>query len=321
MVSSTSGTLIELACVDLSYSVRPPDTLSNPVYSHWNRTALRVHTHAHTRTHAHAHIHTYTHTHTHTHAHIHTNTHTHTHAHAYTLTLTLTLTLTRTHARIHTHTHTDARAHTHTTHTHAHAHTSVVVKLVAEQAAVPPELYIAHTTWTGYEQMTRVYKMYDFAYSEAGGRTAIAFSGYPGNLYSDDDWYHCCAKDLSSCHSFLPSLTLSPLRVFTHSLHSPHLPLCLVLTPSLPLLTLLTRSLHSPHSLSSLVLTPSLPLLTLLTRSLHSPHSLSSLVLTPSLPLLTLLTRSLHSPHSLSSLVQTIRLRQQVRDIDGSCHH
>jgi hypothetical protein len=63
MVSSTSDTLIGLACVDLSYRVRPPDTLSNPVCSHWNRTALRVHTHAHTRTHAHSHTHTHTHTH------------------------------------------------------------------------------------------------------------------------------------------------------------------------------------------------------------------------------------------------------------------
>lgn len=79
-------------------------------------------------------------------------------------------------------------------------HCSVVVKLVgAENAATePPELYIAHTTWTAYEDMTRVYKMYDFAFNEAGGRTAIAFSGYPGNLYSDDDW---CA--LNTPESFI----------------------------------------------------------------------------------------------------------------------
>jgi hypothetical protein len=66
--------------------------------------------------------------------------------------------------------------------------------------ASPPlpwsELYVAHTTWSGLEDMTRVYKLYDFGYSADGtvgsapvpGRR-VAFSSYPGNLFSTDDWY------------------------------------------------------------------------------------------------------------------------------------
>ena len=65
-------------------------------------------------------------------------------------------------------------------------HCSAIVKLIDTDT---PELYTAHTTWTGYEDMTRVYKMYDFAFTEAGGHTRLAFSSYPGNLFSTDDWY------------------------------------------------------------------------------------------------------------------------------------
>jgi hypothetical protein len=57
------------------------------------------------------------------------------------------------------------------------------------------ELFVAHTTWSGFEDMTRVYKMYDLPFSTDGkpgsapvpGRR-LAFSSYPGNLFSTDDW-------------------------------------------------------------------------------------------------------------------------------------
>lgn len=63
-------------------------------------------------------------------------------------------------------------------------HCSVIVKLVPALR----ELYAAHTTWTSFEDMTRVYKLYDFAYSGVAARR-IAMSSYPGNLFSTDDWY------------------------------------------------------------------------------------------------------------------------------------
>ena len=85
-------------------------------------------------------------------------------------------------------------------------HCSVIVKLVPEK----DELYVAHTTWTGYEDMTRVYKLYDLPYyyyktqppgsdtttdsTDDTKRTivpgrSISFSSYPGNVFSTDDWY------------------------------------------------------------------------------------------------------------------------------------
>jgi hypothetical protein len=76
-------------------------------------------------------------------------------------------------------------------------HCSVIVKLVPKKN----ELYTAHTTWTGFEDMTRIFKMYDlpYSFSSTGSTSAtetavvpgsrIAFSSYPGNLFSTDDWY------------------------------------------------------------------------------------------------------------------------------------
>ena len=76
-------------------------------------------------------------------------------------------------------------------------HCSVLVKLIADTPATPTsthfpwsELYVAHTTWSGLEDMLRVYKMYDFPFSTDGTSSAstvvpgrrLAFSSYPGNL-------------------------------------------------------------------------------------------------------------------------------------------
>ena len=75
-------------------------------------------------------------------------------------------------------------------------HCSVIVKLVPNKK----ELYTAHTTWTGFEDMTRIFKMYELPYSFSSTSdttdfkttipgSRIAFSSYPGNLFSTDDWY------------------------------------------------------------------------------------------------------------------------------------
>lgn len=63
-------------------------------------------------------------------------------------------------------------------------HCSVIVKSVPERR----ELYAAHTTWTSFNDMTRVYKLMDLPYSGVAARR-LAFSSYPGNLFSTDDYY------------------------------------------------------------------------------------------------------------------------------------
>lgn len=46
-------------------------------------------------------------------------------------------------------------------------HCSVIVKPVGNPAA-PSELYVAHTTWSSFESMTRVYKNYNFPWTLTG---------------------------------------------------------------------------------------------------------------------------------------------------------
>jgi hypothetical protein len=45
------------------------------------------------------------------------------------------------------------------------------------------DLFMTHTTWSGYNAMLRIYKDYDF------GGVRIGFSSSPGALHSGDDWY------------------------------------------------------------------------------------------------------------------------------------
>lgn len=54
---------------------------------------------------------------------------------------------------------------------------TALVKVTAD------DLFMAHTTWSGYNAMIRIVKDYDFA----NVRTIL--SGYPGLLHSGDDWY------------------------------------------------------------------------------------------------------------------------------------
>jgi hypothetical protein len=85
-------------------------------------------------------------------------------------------------------------------------HCSVIVKLVPSSAETDSsnsetELYTSHTTWTGFQEMLRIYKMYDFPFQKTSSSSSssslsevvpgrhIAMSSYPGNLFSTDDWY------------------------------------------------------------------------------------------------------------------------------------
>ena len=53
----------------------------------------------------------------------------------------------------------------------------------------PDDLFVAHTTWGGYNSMTRVIKDFAFVGQNATAITRVAFSSYPGLLHSGDDWY------------------------------------------------------------------------------------------------------------------------------------
>ena len=60
------------------------------------------------------------------------------------------------------------------------------------------DLYVAHDTWNSYQSMLRILKKYDFGYhyGTTGGQggqrmvpgKVLSFSGYPGVIYSGDDF-------------------------------------------------------------------------------------------------------------------------------------
>jgi len=51
------------------------------------------------------------------------------------------------------------------------------------------DLYAGHTTWTGYEEMVRLYKTYELPISVQQNSKVTTFSGYPATLSSIDDYY------------------------------------------------------------------------------------------------------------------------------------
>lgn len=70
-------------------------------------------------------------------------------------------------------------------------HCSALIKLTDNNQ----DLFVSHNTWSTFESMLRIYKMYDLAYSQAGNGTdavaarRVSFSSYPGILASIDDFY------------------------------------------------------------------------------------------------------------------------------------
>jgi len=66
------------------------------------------------------------------------------------------------------------------------AHCSCLVKPSPDGS----QLLASHVTWTGYENMLRVFKHYTTNFKLASNKAPTAsFSSFPGNLPSGDDWY------------------------------------------------------------------------------------------------------------------------------------
>ena len=72
-------------------------------------------------------------------------------------------------------------------------HCSALIKVLPGNA----DLYTSHDTWSGYNTMLRVIKLYDLPYHttpHSGTVVAshsVAMSSYPGKLQSEDDYYLC----------------------------------------------------------------------------------------------------------------------------------
>ena len=49
-------------------------------------------------------------------------------------------------------------------------------------------LFMGHSTWDSWSQITKIFKHYDFGLSLPGlASRRMSFSSYPGELFSDDD--------------------------------------------------------------------------------------------------------------------------------------
>ena len=49
-------------------------------------------------------------------------------------------------------------------------------------------LFMGHSTWDSWSQITKIFKHYDFSLSLPGlASQRMSFSSYPGELFSDDD--------------------------------------------------------------------------------------------------------------------------------------
>lgn len=57
------------------------------------------------------------------------------------------------------------------------------------------ELFISHVTWTGFEEMLRIFKSYEFYFHRSATDDAlvpainVTFSSSPASVYSGDDFY------------------------------------------------------------------------------------------------------------------------------------
>lgn len=69
------------------------------------------------------------------------------------------------------------------------SHCSALIKLLDNNK----DILMAQDTWSTFNSMTRIMKRYEFAFRTAGNDrvpgTAVAFSSYPGVLFSGDDFY------------------------------------------------------------------------------------------------------------------------------------
>ncbi|KAF5842106.1 phospholipase B-domain-containing protein [Dunaliella salina] len=61
-------------------------------------------------------------------------------------------------------------------------HCSALIKVAADLS----DIYVGHATWDSYTQALRIYKHYDLG---GPGFGRLSFSSYPGETFSDDDFY------------------------------------------------------------------------------------------------------------------------------------
>jgi hypothetical protein len=86
-----------------------------------------------------------------------------------------------TRGKVHWHPKTAPRRHANRT---LAGHCTGLVRLSQDKS----ELYFGHTTWEGFSEMTRIWKVYDFPLQDVTARR-ISFSSYPGCVSSTDDYY------------------------------------------------------------------------------------------------------------------------------------
>lgn len=68
---------------------------------------------------------------------------------------------------------------------------SALVKLAADLS----DIFVGHSTWDSYTAMLRIYKHYSFDLWElAPASQQISFSSYPGEVFSDDDFFILSSK-------------------------------------------------------------------------------------------------------------------------------
>jgi len=66
------------------------------------------------------------------------------------------------------------------------SHCSVLIRASSDGS----RLFASHDTWSAFAVMLRVYKFYTLPFSRASTKsTTVAFSSYPANLQSQDDYY------------------------------------------------------------------------------------------------------------------------------------
>eukprot|EP00879_Flechtneria_rotunda_P007490 GHRR01007858.1.p1 GENE.GHRR01007858.1~~GHRR01007858.1.p1 ORF type:complete len:452 (+),score=148.73 GHRR01007858.1:378-1733(+) len=70
---------------------------------------------------------------------------------------------------------------------------SALIKVTADLS----DMFFGHSTWDSYTAMTRIYKHYQFSLQQVTGGVAaqsLSFSSYPGEVFSDDDFYIMSSK-------------------------------------------------------------------------------------------------------------------------------
>lgn len=109
-------------------------------------------------------------------------------------------------------------------------HCSAMIKLTTDMK----ELFFAHTTWSSFALMLRVYKRYTL-YTDLVPGSTVHFSSYPGFLDSMDDYYSMTPSLLSSMET-----TIDTYNGTLFDLNSPSKKLILYFTTPLQLFALTT---------------------------------------------------------------------------------